>query len=170
MIMLHLNSRGTTFEYQRAPYWTTFSFCFLTVNQQTNASRSPGRATKNIFSVARGQMLVASGDRAPLEHSLVHCMTSQENRALTQQDSWESQDARQYDEKMANFHHEEITKLMFYALALRQSEWLIIDFTRVGITDLKNHTGSSNLLFASAKIWSQVILIAPILVRPPYAP
>ena len=30
------------------------------------------RATKKIFSVARGQMLVASGDRAPLEHSLAY--------------------------------------------------------------------------------------------------
>ena len=43
---------------------------FLTVHQETNTSRSPGRATKNIFLVARGQMLVASGDWALLEHSL----------------------------------------------------------------------------------------------------
>ena len=63
-------SGETTFEYQRAPDWTISSFCFLTVSQETNTSRSPGRATKNIFSVARGQMLVASGDRAPLEHNL----------------------------------------------------------------------------------------------------
>ena len=42
----------------------------MTVDQETNTSQSPGRATKKIFSVAWGQMLVASGDRAPLEHSL----------------------------------------------------------------------------------------------------
>ena len=48
-----------------------FLFCFLTVNQETNPSRSPGQATKNIFLVSRGQMFVASGDRVPLEHSLV---------------------------------------------------------------------------------------------------
>ena len=71
MIMLHMNSRGTTFEYQRVPDWTTFSFCLLTVNQEKNTSRSPGRPTKNIFSVALGQMLVASGNQAPLEYSLV---------------------------------------------------------------------------------------------------
>ena len=74
--MLHVNSRGTTFEYQRAPDWTTFSFFFWTVNQETNTSQSPGRVTKKIFSVAQGQMLVASGDRAPLEHSLVIHMIS----------------------------------------------------------------------------------------------
>ena len=34
----------------------------------------------------------------------------------------------------------------------------------------KKQTGSSNLLFARAKIWSQVILIAAILVRPPLPP
>ena len=34
----------------------------------------------------------------------------------------------------------------------------------------KKKTGSSNLLFARAKIWSHVILIATILVRQPYAP
>ena len=33
-------------------------------------TRVPGRATSNYFSVARSQVLVASGDRAPLEHSL----------------------------------------------------------------------------------------------------
>ena len=60
------------FEYQRAPDWTAFAFCFLTVNQEKNTSMSPGRATKNIFSVAQGQMLVASVDRALLEYSLVH--------------------------------------------------------------------------------------------------
>ena len=79
MIMLHVNSRGTTFEYQWAPDWTTFSFCFLTVYQEKNTSRLPGRVTKNIFSVARGQMLVASGDRVPLEYSLdvwAHSMSS----------------------------------------------------------------------------------------------
>jgi len=67
MIMLHMNSRGTTFEYQRTPDLTTFSFCFLAVNQETNRL---GRATKNIFLVVQGQMLVASGDRALLEHIL----------------------------------------------------------------------------------------------------
>ena len=42
------------------------------------------------------------------------------------------------------------------------------DMSIVG-NDLKK-TGSSNLLFTSAKIWSQVILIAAILVRSPYVP
>ena len=41
--------------------------------QLTNTAseaRVPGRATGNFFSVTQSAMLVASGDRAPLEHSL----------------------------------------------------------------------------------------------------
>lgn len=60
-----------------------FLFFFLTVNQETNTSQSPGRATKKIFSVARGQMLVASGDRAPLEHSLGEFPFFSKTRAKT---------------------------------------------------------------------------------------
>mgnify|MGYP006973410281 CR=1 FL=1 len=71
MILLHVNSHEMTFEYQGVQDWTTFSFCFLTVNQETNTSRWPGWVTKNIFLVAGGQLLIASGDRALSEHSLV---------------------------------------------------------------------------------------------------
>ena len=38
---------------------------FLTLNQEINTSMSPGWITWTIFLVARGQVLVASGDRAP---------------------------------------------------------------------------------------------------------
>ena len=65
--MLHVNSCGTTFEYQWMPNLTTLLFCFLAVNQETNLL---GQGTKNIFSVVQGQMSVASGDRALLEQSL----------------------------------------------------------------------------------------------------
>ena len=74
MIMLHVNARGTTFEYQHAPNGTTFSFCFLTVNQDSNQHQQvtwPGNEEYINFLAARGQILVTSGDRAPLEHSLV---------------------------------------------------------------------------------------------------
>ena len=47
---IHVDSCEFTFEYQRVPDWTTFSFFFLTVNQETNTSRSPGRGDQeNIF-------------------------------------------------------------------------------------------------------------------------
>ena len=101
-IMLHVNSRETTFEHQRVPaarfnniFLKLFdrhaTYCYLQVdlksflasgafffrprshrasydfatnkltvnqqNQETNTSKSPGRGTQTIFSVARGQVL-----------------------------------------------------------------------------------------------------------------
>ena len=60
--MLHVNSRGTTFEYQRVPDWTTFSFFFFDCksrNQHQPVSRPSdqenifGRLRPNVSSLRR---------------------------------------------------------------------------------------------------------------------